>query len=250
MARRGRFHPPDGFDAAEFGHQPIAGALRSLPILITALLRLWPKEKDGPGAGWSTVTQAKLSQIPLRSPSPFDDLWAESHSRPVGRPTGRASCANVMFALELQDRRLQAAGSPADSLPCRHRPGWAPHNSAAGPVQWPPTARIWRAVLPELMDPLFPEARRWAAAAPAAIAPTSKRRPRAASTVWHRLWPNWGMRRLAQPGPRRGYQRLLNAEIPPPALGRSAKRSHGCLVESKGDETCRGSIPFAKSTAG
>jgi len=182
--------------------------------LTTALL---PLLAERPGARVVTVT----SGAQFFGRLPFDDLMGESHYDRWAAYS-QSKLANVMFALELQER-LQAAGSPAISLARPPRPG--PHQPAAG-VSGRQRLEAGGPGLPADGSPL-PE-RGDGRPAPAPCRHSSGGQGRRAL----RPRPTGGNARLAAglPGGTKGPER----RDPPPALG-GQRSAHGCWL-SKGDE--------------
>jgi len=143
---------------------------------------------------------------------PFDDLMAKPTTT-VGRPTARASLANVMFALELQERCRQPA---ARDLPGRPPPLARNQRVQAGRSGPPRLASPGRAWPTRLMIPSS-RARRWAPAQLHAAQQRGQgRRATSAPTNWGECAAGRGPGRVAPKGP--------NAETRPP-VWESAKRS-------------------------
>ena len=113
--------------------------------LTTALL---PLLAERPGARVVTVT----SGAQFFGRLPFDDLMGESHYDRWAAYS-QSKLANVMFALELQER-LQAAGSPAISLAAH--PGLARTNLQ--PASVAANGSKLEGLAYRLMDPLFQSA--------------------------------------------------------------------------------------------
>jgi len=187
--------------------------------LTTACCRCWRAARSPVVHGPSQAPQFFVAL-------PFDDLMGESHSDVGGY--SRASLANVMFRLELQERLAAAA---ARRSPWPPTPAWPDNcsgsvagNGSKSGGAWP--IRRWTPLQSAAMAPC-----------PSSMPPPQQRRPRAASLRPTQL----GKCALAGAC---GGTKALNAETRR-SSGRSAKRT---AVVEQGDEQPR--ITFGSKQAG